>query len=275
MEIRSILVLVQDPSAAPAVRAAHRLARRHGASLVGLHVSESWPIASTDGADLTGQVYQMQREQLQEEAAQARQVFQSVADAGGVETEWRREDGATHEVTDLHARHCDLFCVSTAARGHHRAGFSLGEDLLFTVGRPALVVPAAFPGGAIGENVAIAWDTSRESARAVSDAMGILKLAESVSVVTVADRATSDRESGMIELDVCRYLAQHDVQAQGFTVHPGEAPVGEALHAWAIEQGRDLLVMGAYGHSRFRQMVLGGTTRWMMRHSDIPLLMSH
>jgi nucleotide-binding universal stress UspA family protein len=275
MELRSILVLVRGRESAKAVSAACVLAKRHGASVVGLHVMDLRPIAIADG-DLSGRLYEMQREQLLAEAAEAQQVFESIANTTSVDIEWRCEEGSTQGIIDVHARHCDLLCIGALASWiHGDAGTSVIEDLLFSAGRPALIVPAGYSGRVIGENVALAWDASRECARAVSDAMGVLKMAASVSVVTVADSSMDDRESGIIELDVCQYLAKHDIRAQAYTAHPGGTPVGEALHAWTREHGQDLLVMGAYGHSRFREMVLGGTTRWMLRHADIPLLMSH
>lgn len=277
MELKSILVLVQGAStAAAAVRAACTLAERHEASVVGLFVVDIWSVASVGGGEAPAQLYDLEHEKLLAEAAEAERIFRSVSGDTRVETEWRCVEGMTQPLTDLHARHCDLLCVAAAdSRIHGRGGFSVNEDLLFTTGRPVLVVPASYSDGAIGDNVAVAWDASRESARATTDAMGILKKAGSVSVVTVADNLMSDRESDVIGLDICRYLAQHDVHAEAHTAHPGDTPVGKALHDWAREQGKDLLIMGAYGHSRFHEMVLGGTTRWILRHTDIPLMMSH
>lgn len=277
MKLKSILVLVRGGSTArAAVGAACTLAARHEASLVGLYVMDMWPVASVAGGEMPAQIYELEHERLVEEAAEAERIFRSVSGDTGVETEWRCVEGMTQQLTDVHARHCDLLCVGMAdSRSHVRGGVSVNEDLIFSTGRPVLVVPASYSGATIGDNVAVAWDASRESARAVSDAMGILGTAGSVSMVTVADHSMNDRESDVIGLDVCRYLSQHDVHAEAHTIHPGDTPTGEALHDWARAEGKDLLIMGAYGHSRIHEMVLGGTTRWILRHTEIPLMMSH
>ena len=273
MEFRSLLVRVgADESSETVLRAACEVARRHDASVTGLFVIDVSAIAGFGAADVPPEIFERQRERLQEEAVQAERIFSAACANSDVEAEWRTVEGTTQWVVDLHARHCDLLCLG-AARGGGR--FLLDEDLIFSTGRPVLVVPPEYAGAGIGDSVALAWNASRESARAQGDAMGILRKATSVSVVTVADSSMSDRESDMIGIDVGRFFARHGIHVEPYAVHPGHVPVGQALHDWVHENGVDLLVMGAYGHSRLLEMITGGVTHWMLRHATIPVLMSH
>jgi nucleotide-binding universal stress UspA family protein len=273
MKPRSLLVPVFDAQGTgPAVRAACELATRYDATVVGLYVVEVSAVAGYWAADVPPQAFALQRNRLREEAAQAESSFTAFLSKQGVNADWRCEEGERRSVIDLYARHGDLVCLDAPREG---PGSAYVEDLIFSTGRPVLVVPPTYAGSAIGDRVAIAWNSSREAARAQADAMGILSEAASVSLVTVVDPSMSDRETGVLEVDAGRLLARHGIELEAHTVHRGSTPVGEALHGWLHEQQMDLVVMGAYGHSRLREMVLGGATRWMLGHSTIPVLMSH
>lgn len=277
MEYKTLLVPVLGELGSTGVLgAACEVAKRHGSSIVGLYVIDFASFGGYGAAEVPPQIFELERERLLEVAAQRERVFKATCAEKGIDGEWRCVEGSTQVVVDLHARHCDLVCLESqrpdAGKG---AGTVPGETFIFTTGRPVLVVPSDYAGAAIGDSVALAWNSSKESARAQGDALTVLKRAASVAVVSVADAVTSDRESNMIGIDIGRLLARHDVEFEVHTVHPGTTPVGEALHEWTRENRIDLVVMGAYGHSRLREMVLGGATRWMLGHATMPVLMSH
>jgi nucleotide-binding universal stress UspA family protein len=158
------------------------------------------------------------------------------------------------------------------------AGTSLSEDgsfapaieaAIFETGRPLLMVPGT-PPEALGRVVAVAWDGTMEAARAVNAALPLLARAEKVFVLT-ADMKKADAKPS----EIAGYLAEHGVAAQTWAFMPGDGPLGEVLLAEAGEAGADTLVMGAYGHSRLREMVLGGVTRSVTAKATIPVLMAH
>ena len=175
---------------------------------------------------------------------------------------------------ETHARYADLLCTS-APRPGGVGESTLSEDLVLSAGKPVLVCPEDSARETIGEFVSIAWDGSREAARAVSDAMGILCKASKVCVVAVRSDSADEALGALPGSDLSHYLARHGVQAEAQSIHAEGTPVGDALLEWAKGQGSDLLVMGAYGHSRFREVLLGGVTRRVLGHASIPVLMSH
>ena len=277
MNLRSILVVANvGPQASAVIRGAATLAAQHDAHLVGLHVIDVPPLPGYIGGDIPPQVFEIQRTRLISEAKEVEAVFNNVLAEFQVHSEWRIAEGQTRSVVDLHARHSDLVCVG--APEPEATGFAaqtLGEELIFSAGRAVLTIPLDFSATTIGEYVAVAWNASREAARALGDAMSILSRARKVCAATVADDDMSDTQSSIVTADISHYLARHDVEVEAQTVHPGDVPTGKALHDWAHVQGADLIVMGAYGHTRLREVMLGGTTHWMLRHSTIPVLMSH
>lgn len=152
------------------------------------------------------------------------------------------------------------------------------EALIFGSGSPVVVVPAVeVPTSAVKEptapwHIALAWDGSRAASRALRDAMPILALADIVSIITVEDDkaiAASDI-AGVKEL-----LEHHGIRAKHLARIRGAAPIGETLQAIAVGAGADLLVMGAYGHNRLQEFVLGGATRTILRAPRLPILLAH
>lgn len=148
------------------------------------------------------------------------------------------------------------------------------EALLFETGVPVLVVPTGWDKKITSERVMIAWDGSATAARAVHAALPALRVATSIEVVMVAG---SKKLAGVGEpgADVTAYLARHDHQVKVTTLQRTAPEVSTVLMNHAKESGATMMVMGGYGHNRFRQFVLGGVTRDMLERMQIPTLMSH
>ncbi|SFZ80852.1 Universal stress protein family protein [Devosia enhydra] len=172
-----------------------------------------------------------------------------------------------------------LQAVSVAARTHDLAVVSvetsqareLGQTLVFQSGRPVVLVPAQTDASRI-DRIAIAWDGSRASARAVHDAMPWIRKASFITIVTAFD----DKAIGRQTIDHLQaYLGRHGLEAYAEDVSSGSNAVGTKLQNGAIRHGADLLVMGAFGHSRIRDFVLGGATEEVFQETKIPILMSH
>jgi len=149
----------------------------------------------------------------------------------------------------------------------------LPEELALGVGRPVLVVPRYGTFETVGQRVLIAWNGSREATRAVNDAIPILKMATKVTVLSVDPEGEPDRR--LPGADLALHLARHGIAAEAESTQALDIGVGDVLLSRAADLGADLIVMGAYGHSRLREMMLGGATRHLLQHMTVPVLMSH
>ncbi len=148
------------------------------------------------------------------------------------------------------------------------------ESVLFGSGRPVIVFPEQGPPiGPALSRVAVAWDGTRPAARAVSDARPLLKSAAEVRVVTVIDEKPTAGPG--VAVDLVRHLAHHGVSGVVDEIKLDGASIGKALRSYVARQRIDLLVMGAFGHSRTREFVLGGATRSLLDDPPIPLFMAH
>jgi nucleotide-binding universal stress UspA family protein len=149
------------------------------------------------------------------------------------------------------------------------------EQVTLASGRPILVVPYAgnFPN--LGRRVVIGWNASREAARAVNDAMPLLTAAEIVSILTIDPREGPRAHGELPGADISLRFGAPRRQGRNRATVSADLPVGEALLSRAGDLGADLLVMGAYGHSRARELLLGGATRSLLRSMTLPVLMSH
>jgi nucleotide-binding universal stress UspA family protein len=148
------------------------------------------------------------------------------------------------------------------------------ERLALESGRPVLVVPYAGRFGEIGRNVVVAWKPGRESARAVFDALPILLAAEKVHILEIREKG---RNANALAPDttIAAALARHGIKPSVRTSVLGDIGVGDEILSRLSDLDADLLVMGAYGHSRMRELVFGGVTRHIARHMTVPTLFSH
>lgn len=151
---------------------------------------------------------------------------------------------------------------------------SFAETVVIQSGKPALVVPDELPpGGTLGRRIVIAWKPSRESARAVAAALPLLRSAEAVHVLMWRDPATEPQPAA--PYDIATSLQAHGVQAQVHALGPAPSRIGEAILHKARGHGADLLVMGCYGRSRARELILGGASRSVLQRMPLPVLMAH
>ena len=169
-----------------------------------------------------------------------------------------------------HARLSDLIVVPTSP---DRAFHNLAHDLVFSSGRPVLVLPANVASELALTVVVVAWDGSHVAARAVSDALPFLKFAKTVRLVEISGDKPLDGASDITALR--DQLMSHDVEAMTDVIASEGKSVGEALTSYCSGHHADLLVMGAYGHSRFRDFILGGATKHFVANTTLPVLLSH
>jgi nucleotide-binding universal stress UspA family protein len=276
MALKDLLVHVDnDPACSSRVDVAAALAATYEAHLTGLHPMgwPRWP--GYVEAELPPNFLDEQRRELDELARRAEELFHERTRRRGIRGEWRVDTGAIVGTTKLHARYADLTIVGQGIDlkdAPYDVAF-LPEELALGVGRPVLVVPRYGTFETVGERVLIAWNGSREATRAVHDAIPLIRRATKVTVLSIdPERDTTDRLPGA---DIALHLARHGIAAEAASTLGLDIGVGDVLLSRAADLGADLIVMGAYGHSRMREVVLGGATRHILRHMTVPVLMSH
>ncbi|HXZ09372.1 MAG TPA: universal stress protein [Paraburkholderia sp.] len=275
MTYRTSLVHLDDSAHSDArIEFALELAERYDAHLIGLYVvcqDMFGPLVKTrDRLRLA-----LIEAQARERSERARARFLAAGQRAARAVEWRAPEGAAVEVTTLHARHADLVIV-----GQHNPDDPASwiarhfpDDVVMACGRPVIVLPHAGHVRSFADNVLIAWDGSREAARALADALPLLRHARFVTVTTVNRPHGEDRPQG---IDVAAFLQRHGIEAS-FAILPRLAGVstGKMLLDRMSDLHVNLLVMGAYGHRRIEERVLGGVTRTLLETMTVPVLMSH
>jgi nucleotide-binding universal stress UspA family protein len=213
---------------------------------------------------------------------QTEQRFLEAVKAAGVAAEWRDavSAGVADRVTDtllVHARHADLVVVGQGDSERHDGSvpLNLAESLVLESGTPTLVVPYAGNFTTVGARALVAWNGSRESARALHDALPLLQRAKQVTVLALNPDSGKPRHGAIPGADISLHLARHGVRAEAQHLTAHDIDVGDMLLSFAADDGADLLVMGAYGQPRFRELILGGATRVVLGQMTLPVLMSH
>lgn len=169
-----------------------------------------------------------------------------------------------------HARLSDLVIAPIAP---HRATHDMAQDLVFGSGRPVLLLPTNVASQISLGVVVVAWDGSRVAARAIWDALPFLKFAQTVRLVEITGDKPLNGSSGIAALS--EQLLSHDIKSVTETIAADGDDAGNVLAAYCSRHHADLLVMGAYGHSRIRDFVLGGVTKHFVADAPLPMLLSH
>lgn len=190
--------------------------------------------------------------------------------------EGRVVDGEATEGMSLQARYADLVVVGQADTDEPAPSVppDFSHHVVMHVGRPVLIVPKQGQFESVGKKALISWDASRGATRAVTDAIPLLQHADIVQVAVFNPEARTAAHGEVPGTDLALYLARHGIKVEVLQQKAGR-DVGAALLALAKELSSDLIVMGGYGHSRFRQMLLGGVTRSVLAGMTIPVMMSH
>ena len=281
MSYKDLLVaLDSDAPTRGRIEIAAALAERFAAHLVGLYplpIPEAPRHFGYYDPALLNPFFEEWRARAREAADETRELFEHTTGLHGVSAEWREVPEGPDADPAVHTRYADLAIVGQLdPDGGEADTLQLRpERVAIASGRPILLVPYAgnFPN--LGRRVVIGWNASREAARAVNDAMPLLTAAEIVTVLTIDPREGPRAHGELPGADISLHLARHGVKAEIERTVSADLPVGEVLLSRAADLGADLLVMGAYGHSRARELLLGGATRSLLRSMTLPVLMSH
>ena len=278
MPYKNLLVHLDDSKACPKrFEAAIALARSHDAHLTGLYVAIEPTLPGAIRAEVPSQFLDTLRVQLDEKIETAKAAFSEAAEVAGLSADCRTAQCPSTrlaEIITLHGRYADLVVLGQPEP--ERSGevdAQVAEDVVLAAGRPALVIPYIGAGETLGERVLVAWDGGREAARAVNDALPLLERAASVGVLVInPSRGGHGEQPGA---DIALHLARHGISVDAEHLEARDISTGNALLSRLADQNIDVLVMGAYGHSRLREMVLGGVTRQVFQSMTVPVLMSH
>ena len=286
MALRDIVVLL-DGSARDAAKlaVAQQLAQQHDAHLTGFCALErllppdmSFALGGYPDLWAMPEFARQIDEQARGKAAVIEAGFREMLRREGITGTWEFNTGSLIGAVTHRARLADLMIVGQTDPDDPPPGAArtLIEDLLMTAGRPLLIVPYAGRFETIGRNTLIGWTPTREAARAVHDALPLLAPGSKVTVLTV-EAVDEAQDTGILSTaDIAEHLARHglDVSAARTVAVQGLSPA-DALLDYASDISADLLVVGGYGHSRTREMIMGGVTRDLLRHMTVPVLMSH
>ena len=248
------------------------VAAMFGGALTGLGVEGLYPIMSTGYVASDGMVIEAVRARIEADLPRAEARFKSLTTQVAAGVSW--VTGYDYPAVEIarHARGADLVVASRPVRGSSAAFSAPAADIVLQAGAPVLL--CSDTGGELqGNHVLVAWKNTRESRRALADALPFLMRANKVTVLAVSGES---EEAEQVGLDaVAQRLSRHHVNVETLVTPKGRGTVAEAIENVATALSADLIVMGGYGHSRFQEWILGGATEDFLAASSKFVLFSH
>lgn len=294
-DFKTVLVPVTDGATADGpLDTAFGLAALFGAHVVGLHVrTDPTSAVPLVGEGMSGgmveEMMNVAERQAAERAGKARAAFDAAcarhgaplaqAPVGGPSAQWEDLVGREEEVVAWRGRLSDLVVMGRPVDGLETPSLLTLNAALMESGKPLLLVPPVATAtidqpvatATVARRVAVAWNGSAEAGRAVAFALPLMQQADSVTILSLSeDNRTISAPAG----ELAAFLAWHGITAQARAIHAG-ANAGTVLLDQCANLNADLLVMGAYTHSRLRQLILGGVTRHVLSHAQLPCLLCH
>jgi nucleotide-binding universal stress UspA family protein len=220
-------------------------------------------------------IIELQKRYAVEQAGHAKTIFSKALAASGLaKAEWRASDLDAVDAVTLHGRYADLIVLGQPwAEDNSRVSSGFAGHVVLEAGRPVLMIPYAGNFTTIGKRILFGWNASREATRAVTDAIPFLQQAEIVQVIVINPQ--TGEHGALPGSDIALFMARHGVRVEVLEDQSSEMDVGEEMLSRAADFGADLIVMGGYGHSRFRELVMGGATRTLIDSMTVPVLLSH
>lgn len=280
MSYKTILVHLNDERrVGQLIDVAGHIADRNEAHIIGLYVVPSTVVGIASG--IGARLAQSGRALFREEAHRIETAFNEAMKGRAVVGEWRlleprRDHPGIPEAVIEQARTADLVVASQSDESWDWSLLlDFPERLALETGRPTLIVPHSGRFPRVGRRALVAWNGKREATRAVFDALPLLSQAEAVKVLWVDPGRTPAELGRTPGSDLAAALARHGIKCEVGTSVTAGIEVGDDLLSRVSDFDADLLVMGCYGHSRFREFVFGGATREILGHMTVPTLMSH
>lgn len=278
MSYKTILVHLNDERrVAGLVDAATSIGQRFDAHVIALYVMPPIP---TYGPTAFGAGYiEAGLKAFRDEAERVHNAFEEASRGRSIIPEWRLVEPGERSVADCvleQGRSADLIILGQRDRSFDfSAVLDVPERIIIESGRPVLMIPNAGRFPTIGERVTVAWNMRREASRAVFDALPLLTQAKRVRIVWVNPQGEKQLARDLPGAEIAATLARHGVKCEVSTAVSTEIGAGDIILSGLTDDSADLLVMGAWGHSRMRELVFGGVTRHILEHMTVPVLMSH
>lgn len=278
---RDILVHIDTTSACKErLSVALKIAKAQNAHLTGLYLLPYPEIPRFMEVQITEEIISQQRAAMAETAATARKEFESTCEAAGITFSWQQTSCATSATADtaaMYARHHDLTIMGQydPESSDPCSMSEMPDKVILTSGAPVLVVPYVGRFDKVGERIMVAWKPYREAVRAVNDSMPLLENAKS-ALVLCADPNKAARDTMPVPgVDIAERLDRHGIKVRKESMNATGIGVGDLLLSRAADESIDLIVCGAYGRPRLRELMMGGVTQHLLRHMTVPVLMSH
>jgi nucleotide-binding universal stress UspA family protein len=275
MSYKSIAVCLDDgEGSSRRLQFAIDLAVRHEAFLIGFHLARS-PLLMPDPYTVWAPMMMELEDSEVRKLEFAKESFLLAARAAGIKAE--SVGYRSHELNELiaHARSSDMTIIGQYHHKESESGFGrhFAKSFILKLGRPVVIVPFAESVPRRFTKIVVAWDGGREASRAIADAMPFLMRAKTVHVISVAEISENGKE--LPDVDIAGYLAKHNINVEVEISEMSDIPASDCLLKRAAQLDADLIVMGAYGHHRHTEIVLGGMTHTMLNSMNLPVLMSY
>lgn len=280
MSFKTIMVSLNDVGRAEEITGiACQLAARHDAHLIGLFVIPVMPIYPAPGAYVLPELIENFEASFADRGEKAKSAFEKVTAGYDLRIEWRLiHHGASIVANGVieHSHQADLLVVGQVDPDNNDGiELDFADRVVMESGRPVVLVPMSGQFKTIGERVVVGWNATSEAARAALDAVPILTEASEVWLTWVDPQRESGTAKQLPGSEMAATLARHGVKVTADPLPTDNVPAGDALLNRVSDHSADLLVAGAYGHSRMREFVFGGATNTLLKHMTVPVLMSH
>jgi len=270
-QVNDVLVFLWgDDDDADITRVAAEFAERNDALLTGFFVYSDMPESILKNIAPPLAVREAYASHAREMTSRCRESFEAALEKSSVKTTFFARTGNVLELMQSRARSCDVVIIRSQRDPKFRHRQMLVNDALITTGTPFLVIPPAVQKAPTAKRILIAWNGSREASLAVRTSMDLLRNAETVYVLSVADEKKG--ELG-VEVDLCEHLVRHGIGVEAR--HSESGDVIESIQQVADDTMADLVVSGAWGHTRLREIIVGGVTRNLLHNTYLPVWLMH
>ena len=260
------------------LQTAFAMAREFEAEITGLFVVPDYIVPSYVEAQISVDLIADVTEKAIARAEETLEDYRKLADEAGIKMQARVLEGQVIPILREHSKYADLLLLGQDQPDDpDNASYGLADALLFEGGCACLVVPHSGKLSAPGKRVLLTWNASRESARALREAMPLLTRAETVVVLSSEpDYIDAEVARGHPHAEeLMRFLKSHGIDSISSGISDTDLSASDAILGQAAEMNADLIVMGAYGHARLREIILGGVTRDLLKQSPVPLMLAH
>jgi nucleotide-binding universal stress UspA family protein len=260
----------------PTANFALSMASQFNAHITGVAFMYEPVVPAIEMMPIPADIIEMQREENERLAAHATNRFEEGARRNAVSAEVQTLNETLTGAAETFARAARRFDLSVVSQPRPESPGSdsvFVEGALFSSGRPVLIVPYIQQAGLTLNRILMCWDGSRTAARAAADALPFFKRAKTTEIITVTDG--SSQFSEVPGADIAKHLARHELNVELKRTVAGDIDAASVILSHAADTGADLIVMGGYGHSRWREFILGGVTRGLLTSMTVPTLMSH